>query len=72
MKISLKIDFDGEPYIELLSENSIIESEEERTLSDLLELFVRKARNNGIEIKNESDMETRSDYASIRIKQKED
>jgi len=60
MKIELKIDYDGKPYIELLSGR-------EDTMDDLLQLFIREALEKGIYIKNEADMDTRDDYASIRI-----
>lgn len=66
MKISLKVDYDGEPYIVLLSEKPALHHAEQCTESELLELFIRKAKEKGLIIKNESDMETRNDYASIR------
>ena len=67
MKISLKLDYDGEPYIVLLSEKPALHNTEQCTESELLELFIRQAKKRGIVIKNESDMETRNNYASIRL-----
>lgn len=67
MKIILKLNYDGEPYIILLSEKPAISHNEQCTDAELLELFIRKAKKQGIELKNESDMDTRNDYASIRL-----
>lgn len=67
MKLSLKVDYDGEPYIVLLSEKPALHHTEQCTESELLELFIRQAKKRGMVIKNESDMETRNDYASIRL-----
>jgi hypothetical protein len=67
MRISLKVDFCGEPYIVLLSQKPALHHTEQCAESELLELFIRKAKNRGLVIKNESDMDTRDDYASIRI-----
>ena len=67
MEILLKIDYDGEPYIVLLSDMPALSHTEQCTDSELLELFIRKARQRGLVIKNEADMETRNDYASIRL-----
>ena len=63
MKIELKIDYDGKPYIELYAGDY-----GEDTKQDLLELFIREAKRKGIVIKNEGDFETSDTYASIRIK----
>ena len=60
MKIELKIDYKGEPFIMLLSESH-------DALSDnVLELFIRKAKERGIEIKTE-DSSLSDRYASIRL-----
>ena len=67
MKISLKVDYDGEPYLVLLSQKPALHHTEQCTESELLELFIRKAKQRGLIIKNESDMDTRDDYASIRL-----
>ena len=67
MKMLLKLDYDGEPYIVLLSETPALHASTQCTDSELLELFIRQAKKRGIVIKNESDMETRNDYASIRL-----
>lgn len=74
MKLLLKLDYDGNPYIVLVSHKSI--SLEGQCIEDeLLERFVELAFRNGVEIKrerkyyrNEADLDTRVDYASIRIK----
>lgn len=65
MKISLK--YDGEPYIVLLSEKPAIHHTEQCTDAELLEQFIRQAKKRGLELKNESDMDSRNDYASIRL-----
>ena len=62
MKIELKIDYEGNPYLELNA------GFPRRVEDELLEHFIRKALEKGIEIKNEADMDTRTDYASIRLK----
>ena len=64
MEIKLKIDYEGEPYLVLLSEKSAISPS---LSSDTLELFIRQARRRGIVIKNESSLETANGYASIRL-----
>ncbi len=69
MKILLKLDYDGRPYIVLVSQKSLCYNTEQCVESELLEYFIRQARKKGIEIKNESDMESRNDYASIRLKE---
>ena len=73
MKLLLKLDYDGNPYIVLVSHKSI--SLEGQCIEDeVLERFVELAFRNGVEIKNEkvytfkADLDTRVDYASIRIK----
>lgn len=60
MNLKLKLDYEGNPYLELLSKQENLEDE-------ALELFIREARKNGIYLKNEADMESRDDYASIRF-----
>lgn len=67
MKIALKLDYSGEPYIVLLSEKPTLSRAEQCTDAELLELFIRKAKVQGLVIKNESDMDSRNDYASIRL-----
>ena len=67
MKLLLKLDYDGNPYIVLVSHKSI--SLEGQCIEDeVLERFVELAFRNGVEIKNEADLDSRTDYASIRIK----
>lgn len=72
MKIALKLDNSGEPYIVLLSEKPAIHQTEQCTDAELLEQFIRKAKQQGLELKNESDMKMRNDYASIRLKKATD
>lgn len=67
MRILLKVDYDGNPYLLLKSEKSQSRLSESSG-DELLELFIRKAKAKGIVLKNESDMETRDDYASIGLK----
>lgn len=71
MRVVLKIDYDGNPYLLLKSEKPQLRLSESSIEDELLELFVRKAKSKGIVLKNESDMETRDDYMSIRLKGKE-
>ena len=67
MKISLKVDYDGEPYIVLLSEKPALAHTEQCVEGELLEHFIKEAKRRGLVIKNEADMQTRDDYASIRL-----
>jgi hypothetical protein len=69
MKITLKIDYQGKPYIELFAGDH-----GEDTCQDLLELFIREAKEKGVVIVNEDSYAGCSKYASIRIKgnEKED
>jgi len=67
MKILLKLDYDGNPYIVLVSQK-LISLEGQCIEDEVLERFVELAFRNGVEIKNEADLDTRVDYASIRIK----
>ncbi len=66
MKIELKIDYDGKPYIELYAGNY-----GKDTLQDLLELFIRRAKDKGVYIKNEADSDISDKYATIRINEHE-
>ena len=68
MKISLKVNYDGEPYIVLLSEKPAMHHTEQCTDAELLEQFIKQAKKRGLKIENEADMDTRNDYASIRLK----
>jgi len=68
MKMLLKLNQDGEPYIVLLSEKPPLCNTSQCADSELLELFIREAKQRGIELVNEADMDTRNDYASIRLK----
>ena len=67
MRICLKLDFDGEPYL-LLSADTKSGGVVQDIEGETLELFIKKAKQNGIMIKNEAGNESiRNDYASIRI-----
>ena len=68
MKISLKIDYNGEPYIVMLSEKPVNYHTIQCTDAELLERFISEAKERGVEFKNEADFDTRNDYASIRLK----
>lgn len=68
MKISLKLDYDGEPYIVLFSQKSATGHTDQQVEAEALEHFIRQAKERGLELKNESDMDSRDDYASIRLK----
>ncbi len=67
MKIELCIDKNGIPYIDLDAYGTGYC----RDVKDkLLELFIKKAKENGVEIQNESEYEFDNTFASIRIKEK--
>ncbi len=68
MKLSLKLDNNGEPYIVMLSEKPALHHTAQCTEAELLELFIRQAKQRGVEIKNEADLDIRNDYASIRLR----
>jgi hypothetical protein len=63
MEITLKIDYQGKPYIELFAGDY-----GDDTCQDLLELFIREAKEKGLVIVNEDSLEGCDTYASIRIK----
>ena len=69
MKIILRVDFDGNPYLQLESCNSY-PVDEDTAESELLEFFIREGQKRGIKIKNESGSDVRDDYATIRFKEK--
>ena len=69
MKIILRVDFDGNPYLQLESGNSY-PVDETTAESELLEYFIREGQKRGIKIKNESGSDVRDDYATIRFKEK--
>ena len=48
MKMSLKLDYHGEPYIVLLSETPALHASTQCTDSELLELFIRQAKKRGL------------------------
>jgi hypothetical protein len=63
MEIELKIDEKGNPYLSLYAGDYGND-----TLQDLLELFISRAKEKGLVVKNESSFETADDYISIRTK----
>lgn len=67
MKISLKLDYEGQPYLVLLSEKPAIHHTEQCTDAELLEHFIRQAKKRGIMLMSETETESRNDYASIRL-----
>ena len=69
MRIELRMDYDGEPYLLLLSEKSATSP---TIASEVLERFISQARRRGIVMKQESSFEFCNDYASIRLKAMED
>ena len=65
MLIELKLDYAGNPYLELTAKHwAFSPGIEDQTL----ERFIRRALKEGVVIENEADTETRTDYASIRIR----
>jgi hypothetical protein len=62
MKIKLKLDYHGNPLLELTSENKSLEDE-------ALKLFIREAKLKGIEITSDSDYDD-DKSANIEIKYK--
>jgi len=68
MKIELKIDNNAIPYLELNCSEIIGRD----VRSDLLEHFIKLAKEKGLVIKNESDFYHSNNYATIRINPKEE
>lgn len=66
MRIELRVDFSGKPYIELIANKSY---PHETAEEGLLQYFIREAKQNGLVIKNESCYETSDGYASIRLRE---
>lgn len=64
MKIELHIDNDGIPYILL---DAQVKGYYRDIVDEWLELFIKKAKENGVEIKNESEYEFDNTFASIKI-----
>lgn len=62
MKIELRVDYGGVSYLELTAKGDGI-------TENMLKLFIREARQKGIDIKNESSIDSSDNYASIRIKE---
>ena len=69
MAIILRVDFDGNPYLQLKSNTPHI-PDETTAYAELLEFFIREGQKRGIKIKNESGSDVRDDYAIIRFKEK--
>ena len=69
MEIILRVDFHGNPYLQLKSNAPFI-PDETTAESELLEFFIREGQKRGIKIKNESGSDVRDDYATIRFKEK--
>lgn len=65
--IRIKLDYDGNPYLEVMTKEDY---GKENIENEAIEVFIRKARENGIIIKNESSFDTSNDYATIRINKK--
>lgn len=63
MEIELKIDYNGEPYIQLYAGDYKTD-----TKQDLLKLFIRKAKTQGIVIKDEHEEDYSDDYARIQLR----
>jgi len=62
VRISLKVDYDGKPYLLLEADNGITKD----TADDVMKLFIRQARK-GIVLKQESSFENCDSYASVRL-----
>ena len=69
MEILLRVDFDGNPYLQLKS-NMTYPPDETTADSEMLEYFIREGQRKGVHIKNESDSDLKDDYASIRLGRK--
>ena len=65
MRITLQIDYNGNPQLRLISDKRVTNLE---AIDELLELFIRRAKAEGIEIVNVPSDTTRDDYALIKIK----
>ena len=61
--IKIKLDYNGNPYIEISCDEHVGNHEDQITT-----LFIRKARDKGLVVKNESSFETSNSYISIRLK----
>ncbi len=70
MKIILKVDCEGEPYLALLSEKPVLFNNVQCVESELLERFISKAKERGVKIQNESSEGSSDGYASIRLSPK--
>ena len=69
MEIILRVDYDGNPYLQLKS-NLGYPTDKDTAEAEMLEYFIREGQKRGIHIKNESGSDTRDDYASIRLGRK--
>ena len=66
MKITVKIGYDGYPYLNLLSNKSCLNDYDAE--DEILEYFIREAKKKGIYLKNEASSDMRDDYATVRIR----
>ena len=69
MKILLKVNTQGEPYLSLINNMPSLQNSCQCLEAEILDNFIRKALTNGIEIRNESSFSTARNYATIRIKE---
>jgi hypothetical protein len=60
MRLELRIDYEGNPYIECFESGEELED-------DLMEIFIRKAKKEGLIIVNENSITTIGNYISIRL-----
>ena len=60
MKLELKIDYEGNPYLECYQSGSGMSDE-------LMEIFIRKTKKEGLIVVNESSFDHVDDYISIRL-----
>lgn len=64
MGIKLDLDYEGRPYLILTAD---VYGASKAYEDMLIEQFIRKAKRNGVFIKNESNFNTSDCYATIRI-----
>lgn len=67
MNIILRLDYDGEPYIKLEAGSVVFTNSQDALNSQVLELFIKKAKQEGIRLVNDSDMDSCNSYASIKL-----
>ena len=69
MEIILRVDFDGNPYLQLQS-NMGYPADRTTAEAEMLEFFIREGLKRGLHMKNEGGSDMRDDYASIRLGRK--